>query len=80
MIGLVIVAHGELAGALLAATEHVVGPQEGTRSIAIGPQPAHGSGSASAFSISSPSSGNLLESSLPVRSAAMMEASFELTV
>ena len=37
MIGLVIVAHGDLAAALLAATEHVVGPQSGTRSIAIGP-------------------------------------------
>lgn len=38
MIGLVVVAHGELARALLAATEHVVGPQPGTRAIAIGPQ------------------------------------------
>ena len=38
MIGLVIVAHGDLAGALLQATEHVVGRQPGTRAIAIGPQ------------------------------------------
>ncbi|MEM9060092.1 MAG: PTS fructose transporter subunit IIA [Pseudomonadota bacterium] len=36
-IGLVIVAHGGLAEALQAATEHVVGPQSGMRSIAIGP-------------------------------------------
>jgi len=37
MIGLVIVAHGPLAEALLEATEHVVGPQPGTAAIAIGP-------------------------------------------
>lgn len=37
MIGLVIVAHGDLAGALLAATEHVVGKQAQARAIAIGP-------------------------------------------
>lgn len=37
MIGLVIVAHGELADALLAATQHVVGPQENARAIAIHP-------------------------------------------
>lgn len=37
LIGLVIVGHDPLAGALLAATEHVVGPQIGARAIAIGP-------------------------------------------
>lgn len=37
MIGLVIVAHGPLAQALLHATEHVVGPQENAVTIAIGP-------------------------------------------
>ena len=37
MIGLVIVAHGTLAEALLAATEHVVGAMPGAISIAIGP-------------------------------------------
>lgn len=37
MIGLVIVAHGSLAEALLQATEHVVGPQENAQAIAIGP-------------------------------------------
>jgi len=37
MIGLVIVAHGDLAGALLAATEHVVGPQANARAIPILP-------------------------------------------
>ncbi len=37
MIGLVIVAHGELARALLHATEHVVGPQPSAVAIAIGP-------------------------------------------
>ena len=36
-IGLVIVAHGALADALLHATEHVVGPQPGMMAIAIGP-------------------------------------------
>lgn len=37
MIGLVIVAHGQLAHALLAATEHVVGPQPNAVAIAIEP-------------------------------------------
>lgn len=37
MIGLVIVAHGALARALLAATEHVVGPQENAGAVAIEP-------------------------------------------
>ena len=37
MIGIVIVAHGGLAGEYLAAVEHVVGQQEGMVSIAIGP-------------------------------------------
>jgi PTS system mannose-specific IIA component len=37
MIGLVIVAHGSLAEALLHATEHVVGPQANATAIAIGP-------------------------------------------
>ena len=37
MIGVVIVAHGALAGALLAATEHVVGRLEGARAVAIEP-------------------------------------------
>ena len=37
MIGLVIVAHGDLARALLHATEHVVGPQPAAVAIAIGP-------------------------------------------
>lgn len=37
MIGLVIVAHDRLAEALLATTEHVVGPQEQAEAIAIGP-------------------------------------------
>ncbi|MEN8895039.1 MAG: PTS fructose transporter subunit IIA [Yoonia sp.] len=36
MIGIVIVAHGGLAGEYLSAVEHVVGHQEGMRSIAIG--------------------------------------------
>ena len=36
-IGLVIVAHGALADALLHATEHVVGSQQGMQAIAIGP-------------------------------------------
>lgn len=36
-IGIVIVAHGALAEALLLATEHVVGPQDGMQAIAIGP-------------------------------------------
>jgi PTS system mannose-specific IIA component len=37
MIGIVIVAHGDLAGALLDATEHVVGPQENARTVPIYP-------------------------------------------
>jgi mannose PTS system EIIA component len=37
LIGLVIVAHGRLASALLDATEHVVGPQAGARAIAVEP-------------------------------------------
>ncbi|MEM1159577.1 MAG: PTS sugar transporter subunit IIA [Pseudomonadota bacterium] len=37
MLGIVIVAHGSLAKALLAAMEHVVGPQNQTAAIAIGP-------------------------------------------
>lgn len=37
MIGVVIVAHGGLAQALLAATEHVVGRQDNARAIAIEP-------------------------------------------
>lgn len=35
MIGIVIVAHGGLAREYLAAVEHVMGPQEGMRAIAI---------------------------------------------
>jgi mannose PTS system EIIA component len=38
MIGLVIVAHGGLAVQLRAAMEHVVGPQESVRAIAVEPQ------------------------------------------
>lgn len=37
MIGIVIVAHGPLADALLRVTEHVVGPQENAVAVAIGP-------------------------------------------
>lgn len=37
MIGLVIVTHGRLAQELLAAMEHVVGPQAQVRAISIGP-------------------------------------------
>ena len=37
MIGLVLVTHGRLAEEFVAATEHVVGPQPGTRAICIGP-------------------------------------------
>lgn len=37
MIGLVIVAHGDLATELLAATEHVVGPQPGATAIPVTP-------------------------------------------
>ena len=36
MIGIVIVAHGGLAGEYLSAVEHVVGKQSGIRAIAIG--------------------------------------------
>lgn len=38
MIGIVIVAHGGLAQELLAATEHVVGPQQAIVAISIGPE------------------------------------------
>ena len=38
MIGIVIVAHGRLAEEYLSAVEHVVGPQPGMVSIAIGPE------------------------------------------
>jgi len=37
MIGLVLVTHGRLAEEMIAATEHVVGPQTGMRAICIGP-------------------------------------------
>ncbi len=37
MIGLVLVSHGRLAQELLAAMEHVVGPQERVRVVSIGP-------------------------------------------
>jgi PTS system mannose-specific IIA component len=37
MIGLVLVTHGLLAKEFIAATEHVVGPQENTKAICIGP-------------------------------------------
>lgn len=37
MIGLVLVTHGRLAEEFVAAMEHVVGPQENTRTICIGP-------------------------------------------
>ncbi len=38
MIGMIIVAHGALAGEFRAALEHVVGPQGQLESIAIGPE------------------------------------------
>ncbi len=38
MIGMIIVAHGALAGEFRAALEHVVGPQPQLESIAIGPE------------------------------------------
>jgi mannose PTS system EIIA component len=38
MIGVVIVAHGGLAGEFRAALEHVVGPQEKLESFSIGPE------------------------------------------
>jgi len=37
MIGVVIVTHGQLAQAFIAAAEHVLGPQPHMRAIAIGP-------------------------------------------
>ncbi|MDZ4761797.1 MAG: PTS sugar transporter subunit IIA [Alphaproteobacteria bacterium] len=37
MIGLVVVTHGRLAEEFIAATEHVVGPQEAVQAISIGP-------------------------------------------
>ena len=37
MIGLVVVTHGRLAVELIAALEHVVGPQSSVRTICIGP-------------------------------------------
>lgn len=37
MIGMVLVTHGRLAEEFVAATEHVVGPQEDVRAICIGP-------------------------------------------
>ena len=37
MIGLVLVSHGRLAQELLAAMEHVVGPQQQVRVVSIGP-------------------------------------------
>ncbi len=37
MIGLVLVTHGRLAEEFIAATEHVVGPQERIRAVCIGP-------------------------------------------
>jgi PTS system mannose-specific IIA component len=37
MIGLIIVAHGPLAAALLAATEHVVGPLANAHAVSVGP-------------------------------------------
>ena len=37
MIGIVIVAHGGLAAEFLAATQHVVGPQDGIVTVCIGP-------------------------------------------
>jgi len=37
MIGLVLVTHGRLAEEFVAATEHVVGPQDNVRTVCIGP-------------------------------------------
>jgi PTS system mannose-specific IIA component len=37
MIGIVVVSHGRLADEFVAAAEHVLGPQEQMRAIAIGP-------------------------------------------
>tara|TARA_R110002167_G_scaffold364581_2_gene586769 strand:+ start:112785 stop:113210 length:426 start_codon:yes stop_codon:yes gene_type:complete len=42
VIGIVIVAHGGLAGEYLSAVEHVVGAQTGMRSVAIGPEDDRG--------------------------------------
>ena len=36
MIGIIVITHGRLAEELIAATEHVVGPQIGVRAISIG--------------------------------------------
>jgi PTS system mannose-specific IIA component len=38
MIGVVVVTHGRLAEEFIAATEHVVGKQDGMRAICIGPE------------------------------------------
>lgn len=38
MIGVVIVTHGQLAQAFIAAAEHVLGPQPRMRAVAIGPE------------------------------------------
>jgi PTS system mannose-specific IIA component len=38
MIGIVVVSHGRLADEFVAAAEHVLGPQEQMRAVAIGPQ------------------------------------------
>ncbi len=37
MIGMVLVTHGRLADEFIAATEHVVGPQQAVKGICIGP-------------------------------------------
>ena len=37
MIGMVLVTHGRLADEFIAATEHVVGPQDCVRAVSIGP-------------------------------------------
>lgn len=36
MIGIIVITHGRLAEELVAATEYVVGPQSGVRTISIG--------------------------------------------
>ena len=38
MIGVVVVSHGNLASELIAAAQHVVGPQEAMRAVCIGPE------------------------------------------
>ncbi|MEM8948436.1 MAG: PTS sugar transporter subunit IIA [Pseudomonadota bacterium] len=38
MIGLVLVTHGRLAEEFIAATQHVVGPQDNMRAISMGPE------------------------------------------